>query len=59
MLTRLALLILGVTAVCAIGEIGVRELSRFHEVSPAIYAPAPDIPWQLKPGARSCGSGPA
>jgi len=52
MLTRLALLILGVTAVCAIGEIGVRELSRFHEVSPAIYAPAPDIPWQLKPGAR-------
>jgi hypothetical protein len=49
MFKRLALVVLGFTAACALGEIGVREWSHFHETSPGMFATGTDIPWQLKP----------
>lgn len=48
-LKRVALVLAGLAIASGIGEVAVRYLTRFHETAPAMFATAPDIPWQLRP----------
>jgi len=49
LLKRLMLVLAGFAIACGIGEVAIRYLTRFHETTLAIFAHAPDIPWQLRP----------